>query len=511
MTLDELPTYAEIDAFTPDERKAIMIVREGKSEDAPVELAIRNLFVWAILTRASDVHVSGHGDRQKPAVHISVRTPKRLVNFDYREARGKHFEAKLFQLTATPQGGSTPDILSTRFAIELPARFARQHGLFPKQDARGRDRPYLVSIRVEYIRTYDGFAFVCRLLDQQRTPGLHELGLSYALLRAIRRAISEPSGLILVSGPTGSGKTTLLYAILDLLNTGQRAITTIENPVEYQLEVRGPTKQIEVRGEITFPRALRSTLRQDPEIILVGEIRDTATMEIAMQAAQTGHLVLATLHANSGPETLSRALDLTPDKHRDALRLAELVKFVIAQRLLDRFEGEVNDHPVAADEASWLQTNGLGFIKRLPRTDARTDARTDSHDSSITKIGKAALIEAFSMTADMKDAVRSGQLNSSDIYRFACEQPQYETLASAGVRAVQGLGCSIRDCMTGLESTSDAAQTPGLRARLAREHGLTLVQVADVVDAWCQAEDASADAATPIEAFIQPLVPKRAA
>lgn len=494
MTLDDLPNYAEIDAFTPDERKAIMVVREGKSEDAPVELAIRNLFVWAILTRASDVHVSGHGDRQKPSIHISVRTPKELVNFNYREARGKHFEAKLFQLTATPQGGSSPDMLSTRFAIELPARFAREHGLFPKQDARGRDRPYLVSIRVEYIRTYDGFAFVCRLLDQQRTPGLNELGLSYAMLRAIRRAISEPSGLILVTGPTGSGKTTLLYAILDLLNTGQRAITTIENPVEYQLEVRGPTKQIEVRGEITFPRALRSTLRQDPEIILVGEIRDAATMEIAMQAAQTGHLVLATLHANSGPETLSRALDLTPDKQRDAFRLAELVKFVIAQRLLDRYEGEVNYRQVAADEASWLHTNGLGFINRLPHTEA------------MPKCGKAALIEAFSMTAGMKDAVRSGQLNSSDIYRFACEQPQYESLASAGVRAVQGLGCSIRDCMTGLESTTDAAHTPGLRARLAHEHGLTLVQVAEVIDAWCRAADAAPDTAAPIEAFIQPAV-----
>ena len=501
MTLDDLPAFPEIDVFTPDERKAIMIVREGKSEDAPVELAMRNLFIYAILSCASDVHLSGHGDRQKPMIHISVRTPKQLQNFHYREARGKHFETKLFQLTATPQGGSTPDMLSTRFAMELPARFARQHGLTPKKDAQGRDRSYLVSIRVEYIRTYDGFAFVCRLLDQQRTPGLLDLGLSYAMLRAIRRAIAEPSGLILVSGPTGSGKTTLLYAILDLLNDGLRSITTIENPVEYQLEVRGPTKQIEVRGEITFARALRSTLRQDPEIILVGEIRDSATMEIAMQAAQTGHLVLATLHANSGPETLSRALDLTPDKQRDAFRLAELVKFVMAQRLLDRFEGESNDHPVAADEASWLQTNGLGFIKRIPHTD------------SSTKCGKAALIEAYSMTANMKDAVRSGHLNSSDIYRFACEQPQYETLASAGVRAVQGLGCSIRACMTGLESTSEAAQTPGLRARLAREHGLTLVEVADVIDAWCRAEDRVGSysdtdgdrAAQPIEAFIRPV------
>ena len=143
-----------------------------------------------------------------------------------------------------------------------------------------------------YIRTFDGYTFVCRLLDQQRSPGLDELGMSYALLRAVKRAALEPSGLILVSGPTGSGKTTTLSAILQWLINGQRCVVTIENPVEYELPIFGPVKQIEVRGEITFAKALRKTLRLDPEVILVGEIRDQETMEIALQAAQTGHLVL---------------------------------------------------------------------------------------------------------------------------------------------------------------------------------------------------------------------------
>ena len=169
---------------------------------------------------------------------------------------------------------------------------------------------------------------------------LHELGLLYSLLRAIKQAVNEPSGLILVSGPTGSGKTTLLNAVLGYLNNGQRSILTIENPVEFRLTGEGPIKQVQVQGDITFARALRAGLRCDPDIILIGEIRDEETMEIALQAAQTGHLVLATIHANSGAETISRALDLTVDKRRDAYRLAETLKFVMAQRLLDKYKDD---------------------------------------------------------------------------------------------------------------------------------------------------------------------------
>lgn len=479
ISCDDIPKFEEIERLTLDERKDIMIVREGRSEGAPIELLLRNIFVHAILTRSSDIHIDAHGDRQAPSIHIGIRTPaKGLVNMVYRGAHGRHFEAKLFQLTNTPQGGSTPEMLATRFSMQLPASFARRHGLACRLDADGVEKPYLVDIRVSYIKTYDGFAFVCRLLDQQRTPRLHELGLCYTMQRSILRAIREPSGLILVSGPTGSGKTTLLYAILDRLNDGTRTITTLENPVELKMEGDGPIKQIQIQGDITFPRALRTILRQDPEIILVGEIRDSETMEIALQAAQTGHLVFATLHANSGPETLSRALDLTVDKRRDAFRLAETVKFVMAQRLVTRYEGVCVHRRLAQDERGWFEANGLGFMETIAEVQGET------------RQGKAALIEAFTMSAGIKAAVRGEGLNSAEIYRLACEQPQYETLAMAGVRAVQGLGCRVADCMTGLETTTEAADVPGLRARLSRDHHLTLFQVADAIDAQCKAEDA---------------------
>lgn len=468
-----IPQFADLDELTPSEQKGIMIIKKGNTDTAPVEGLLRRMFIHAIVSKSSDIHISGHGDREQPVVYISVREPKGLLNLIYDGTAGRHFESKLFQLTATAQGGSTPEILSTRFSMELPAHFALKHGLVPEGNM-----PYAVDVRVQYVQTYDGFTFVCRLLDQQRAPKLHELGLSYALLAAIKRAVSEPSGLILVSGPTGSGKTTLLNALLGYLNDGTKSISTIENPVEFRLRGTGPIKQIQVQGDITFARALRAILRLDPEIILIGEIRDEETMEIALQAAQTGHLVFATIHANSGPETISRALDLTVNKRRDAYRLAETLKFVMAQRLLDKYEGEFMNRPYGRDEIAWLGVNGIHHS---------SDFFKES-DSDIRK-GKVALIEAITIDNEIKQTIRSEHLSVSEIYRLARNQMQYETLASAGVRAVESDGCHLRDCMTRLESTTDAQMSPGLRQILAKEYNLSLAQVAIELDRFCHAQD----------------------
>ena len=472
MTEGQIPQVEDIDELTPQERAAVMIVREGNSDNAPIEQMIRKLFMWAVIHQSSDIHIDGHDDRGEMWVNVSVRTPKGLVNGRYRGANARHFEAKLFQLTATPQGGSTPDILSARFSLALPTTYAIKHGLAPKDHL-----PYAVDVRVQYTRLYDGFSFVCRLLDQQRTPALSDLGLSYALLRAIRKAVAEPSGLILVSGPTGSGKTTLLNAILGTLNNGTNSIVTIEDPVEFRLRGPGPIKQIQVHGDITFARALRATLRKDPDIILIGEIRDEETMEIALQAAQTGHLVLASIHANSAAETLSRALDLTLDKRRDAYRLAETVKLVMAQRLLDKYDGTPVPRSLHRDELSWLETNGMGFLQGISESDGQV------------KRGKAAIIEAIAMADGIKKIIRSEHLDVRKIHQVACDQWHYETLTAAGVRAVQGQGCRLKDCMTRLESNSEAEHFPGLRGKLARDTGLSLLQVGQAIDAFCQAQD----------------------
>jgi len=471
--LESIKRFDDLLTLSQRDLVSVMPVKAGGSDDAIVEHLLRNVFVYAIVTCSKDVHIVSRGDADRPEVLINVRTQAGLESYVYAGENGRHFADKLFSVTGTPQGGSTSSQVSTRFAMELPAAFARTHGLIPL----GAD-PYHIDIRVEYIRTFDGWAFTCRLLDEQRAPELEELGLSYTLQRALKRAITEPSGLILVSGPTGSGKSTLLNAVLRYLNDGTKSICTIENPVEYRLRGDGPIKQISVDGKVTFALALRSILRHDPDIILVGEIRDEETMTTAMRAAQTGHLVLSTIHSNSAAETISRALELTEGKGgRDASVLAETLKFVMAQRLLTTFEGRATLRELQSDEAYWLEQNGLGFVKSL--NEVAADRRT----------GMSALVEAIAMTPDIKRALRDPVFDTAKVYGLACEQPQYETLASAGLRAVEANGCRLRDCMVGLETTLEAQARPSLRMRLAREHGLSLTEVSQALDLAAQAED----------------------
>ncbi len=465
MQIDKIPHVDDIDGLTPQERRGIMAVYEGRDARAEIEEKVRNVFLWAALNLASDVHVVGKFDRLTPVVTLSVRTSEGLIHEVYQGEHGKHFENKLFQLTGTPQGGSTPQILSSRFEMNLPLHYAIKHGLNP----RPGDLRYAVNVRLEYAKTFDGFAFVCRLLDQQKTPDLHELGLTGAMTHTLRRVLKEPSGLILVSGPTGSGKTTLLNAILKYLNDGTKAICTAEDPVEYRLG-DGSIKQIQIGGDITFPRALRSILRQDPDIILVGEIRDAETMEIAIQASQTGHLVLSTIHTNSAHETVGRALSLCLDKDRDAVRLAETLKFVIAQRLINCYDGDLVPRALTNNEIDWMVINGIpqpsNFVETVPTG----------------KKGKMAVMEAIAITDDIKMVMRSGKSKDEEIYRLARNQWQYESLASAGVRGVGSRGVLLKDCMESLDTNTDAKSYPGARLVAAREHDLSLSVVSFLVD-----------------------------
>ena len=465
MYSDKIPHVDDIDDLTPHERRGIMAVYEGKDARAEIEGKIRNIFLWAALRMASDVHVVGKFDRLHPVVTISVRTSEGLKHEIYQGEHGKYFENKLFQLTGTPIGGSTPQILSSRFEINLPLHYASKHGLL----ARPGDVRYAVNVRLEYAQTFDGFAFVCRLLDQQKTPELHELGFTGAMMQVLHRVVKEPSGLILVSGPTGSGKSTLLNAILRYLNDGTKSICTAEDPVEYRLG-DGSIKQIQIGGDITFPRALRSILRQDPDIILIGEIRDAETMEIAIQAAQTGHLVLSTIHTNSAHETVGRALSLCLDKDRDAVRLAETLKFVIAQRLVSRYDGDHARRSLTNNEIDWMVINGIpipgNFSEVVPNE----------------KKGKMAVVEAIEITDAIKMVMRSGKPKDEEVYRLARSQWQYESLASAGLRGVESKGCLLKDCMAGLDTNTDAKAYPGARLVAAKEHNLSLSVVSDLVD-----------------------------
>lgn len=471
-----IPTHEiDLSSLSPKELRAIMPIHEGGDARNFVECRIRDVFVWAIVKGCSDIHLVGKKDRQSPEVTLSVRTSSGLINEVYNGESSKTFETKLFQLTGTPNGATTPSIVSTRFDIFLPSTFATANGLSP---IRGQEH-YIINVRVEYVRTFDGFCFVCRILDQQKKLSLDSFGFSQALVQSLHRATSEVSGLILVSGPTGSGKTTLLNAILSSINDGKKAICTVENPVEYRLG-DGSIKQIQVGGEITFPSALRSILRQDPDIILIGEIRDTETMEIAIQAAQTGHLVLSTIHANSAHETIARALSLCPDRTRDAVRLAEVLKFVAAQRLLPRYEGVMKNRKLTRNEIDWFIVNGV------PVPDVFSEVMPTK------RCGRYPIVEAIAVNDLIKRKIRE-QDNANivgDIYRLACRQPQYESLVGAGMRAVESGLCRLCDCMSSLDINTDAQLHPNVRLTVAAQQNLSLSSISCLIDQRLVARDA---------------------
>jgi type II secretory ATPase GspE/PulE/Tfp pilus assembly ATPase PilB-like protein len=166
------------------------------------------------------------------------------------------------------------------------------------------------EIRVSTFPTIYGENVVLRILDQTSPLfKLEDLGFSPEMLELCKQLIQRPNGIILVTGPTGSGKTTTLYAFLNLINSKEKNIITIEDPVEYRLALIRQT-QVNPKAGITFATGLRSILRQDPDIIMIGEIRDRDTSEIAHQAALTGHLVLSTLHTNDAPEAITRLMDI---------------------------------------------------------------------------------------------------------------------------------------------------------------------------------------------------------
>jgi type IV pilus assembly protein PilB len=191
--------------------------------------------------------------------------------------------------------------------------------------AEGRE----IDLRVSSMPTLLGEKVVLRILDKANLRiRLEDLGFRHETLEVFQRMLHQPYGLVLVTGPTGSGKTTTLYSALDLIRSPEKNIVTVEDPVEYQLDM---VNQIQVHEAIgmTFARALRSILRQDPDIILVGEIRDEETARVAVQAALTGHLVLATLHTNDAPGAVARLLDMGIEPYL----LSSALNGVIAQRL----------------------------------------------------------------------------------------------------------------------------------------------------------------------------------
>jgi general secretion pathway protein E len=202
-----------------------------------------------------------------------------------------------------------------------------------------------------------------RILDKESIViDLDALGFMADTLHDFNQLIKRPNGIILVTGPTGSGKTTTLYGALDKINSPDKKIITVEDPIEYQLK---GVNQIQVRPTIglSFTNTLRHIVRQDPDVVMIGEIRDLETAEIAIQAALTGHLVFSTLHTNDAPSAITRLLDMGVE----SFLLSSTVRGILAQRLLRVICSECRTEDTAADEAEVLRMPGLPEDARLYR------------------------------------------------------------------------------------------------------------------------------------------------
>ncbi|MGB9715567.1 MAG: GspE/PulE family protein [Thermodesulfovibrionales bacterium] len=276
------------------------------TEDAPASKLFDLLMIQAIKDRASDIHIEPDGK----ALRIRLRIDGLLYEF---LTLPKQVHPSL---TSRIKVLAEMDIAETR----LP-----QDGNFNvKMDNRS------FEIRVSTFPTIYGENVVLRILDQTSPlMKLEDLGFTEDMLRRYKQLIRRPNGIILVTGPTGSGKTTTLYASLNMINSLDKNIITIEDPVEYRLPLIRQT-QVNIKAGITFATGLRSILRQDPDVVMVGEIRDLETAEIAVQAALTGHLVVSTLHTNDAPEAITRLKDIGVEPYL----ISSSVVGVLAQRLV---------------------------------------------------------------------------------------------------------------------------------------------------------------------------------
>ena len=281
---------------------------EAVAAGLPIIRIVDTLLKHAILESASDIHI----EPEEKEVHVRYRID------------GVLHEAMTLPKDVAQGIVARIKVLSN---LKLDEHRLPQDGRFKIE----KDE-YKIAFRVSILPVFDGEKIVMRLLDESsKGLTLEKMGLHPHALEVVQREINKPNGMILVTGPTGSGKTTTLYTMMDILNTPEVNVSTVEDPVEYRMPRVNQT-QVQPKIGMTFAAALRSLLRQDPDIIMVGEIRDQETLEIAMHAAMTGHLVLSTLHTNSAAATLPRMLDMGAEP----FLIASTVNVIIAQRLVRR-------------------------------------------------------------------------------------------------------------------------------------------------------------------------------
>ncbi len=395
------------------------------AEDLPVVRIVETLLKHAILQSASDIHIEPEEDdvivryRIDGMLHDAMTLPKAAIRGIV--ARIKVLANLKLDEHRLPQDG--------RFKIEQAGK--------------------KIALRVSILPVFDGEKIVMRLLDESsKGLTLEAVGFAGRDLDVVHQNVARPNGMILVTGPTGSGKTTTLYTILDILNQPTVNISTVEDPVEYRMERINQT-QVHAKIGMTFAAALRALLRQDPDIIMVGEIRDHETLEVAMHAAMTGHLVLSTLHTNSAAGAIPRMIDMDAE----TFLVASTVNVVIAQRLVRRLctscrkEIPLDDDVVTALSRTIDFDNALAILKkqkRIPDDVTRQNAslyRAEGCDrcGGTGYKGRLGIFEVLEMTQDIEEATLQSETTDT-ITQIAREKNGMTLMVEDGLaKALSGM------------------------------------------------------------------------
>ena len=310
-----------------------------------------------------------------------------------------------------------------------------------------------IDLRISSMPTILGEKIVMRVLDKDNLQlNLDKLGYDPEMVVSLKRMLTKPYGLLLVTGPTGSGKTTTLYSALDLLRNSERNILTIEDPVEYQLELVNQIQVHEAVG-LTFARTLRSVLRQDPDIVMVGEIRDDETAKVAVQAALTGHLVLSTLHTNDSPGAITRLLNMGVEPYLMASCLVGVVAQRLVRTICPKCKTTYFPEDLVLDDIGWQGPRNRAFH--------RGAGCALCHDSGFK--GRRAICEVLEMTSSLRELIL--RRPSAEQIKAHMRQGHWRELKQEGIRCVEqgvtSIDEMIRVCFIEEDSsTHDTATVP---------------------------------------------------
>jgi MSHA biogenesis protein MshE len=399
------------------------LLAESDASEAPVVRLLQNIFEDAVQVGASDIHI----EPDESVLRVRLRIDGELQEQVMKEKR------VVSALVSRLKIMSGLDIAEKR----LP-----QDGRF---NIRILNRS--IDVRLSTLPTQYGEAVVMRLLDQsQGLLDLDSLGMTAAVRKRFSTLITRPHGMVLVTGPTGSGKSTTLYAALNTLNDPNKKIITAEDPVEYRLP-RINQVQINTKIDLSFAKILRTALRQDPDIILIGEMRDSETTEIALRAAMTGHLVLSTLHTNDAISSAMRLMDMGADSYL----VASSLRAVIGQRLIRKIcQNCRSPYQLSPQEKSWLM--GMG---EDPDKHTFYQGEGCHHCSNTGYVGRTGVYELLELDDGMLDALR--RQDTALFTKLAKESDLYLPLATCALEFAIAGRTSISEVFKISASLDDSA------------------------------------------------------